>query len=156
MNSFYSLFDTHNFRSVIDDIRRSTKTDGELVIEEDVLRVFQCTHMKKSPGPDGISGQVLKNCATHLSGIFHLIFQVSLTLQKIPTLWKTSTVIPVPKKPRPASPNDFRPVALTSHVMKGFEKIVKTMIMNRTVHLLDPYNLCIGLGEEWRTQSLLC
>ena len=98
MNSFYSRFDTHDFRSVIDDIRRSNKTDGELVIEEeDVLRVFQCTHVKKSPGPDGISAQVLKNCATQLSGIFHFIFQVALSLQKIPTLWKTSTVIPVSK-----------------------------------------------------------
>ena len=125
-NSLYSLFDTHDFRSVIDDIRRSTKTDGELVIEEeDVFRVFQCTHVKKSPGPDGVSGQGLKNCATQLSGIFHFIFQVSLSLQKIDTLWKTSTVIPVPKKPRPASRNDFRLVALTSHVMKSFEKIVK-------------------------------
>ena len=57
MNSFYSRFDTHDFRSVIDDIRRSTKTDGELVIEEeDELRVFQCTLLKKRPGPDGISG----------------------------------------------------------------------------------------------------
>ena len=113
MNSFYSRFDKHDFCSVIDDIRRSSKIDGELLIkEEDVLRVFHCTHVKKSPGPDGISGQVLKNYATQLSGIFHFIFQVSLRLQKIHTLWKTSTVIPVPKKPRPASPNDFRPVAL--------------------------------------------
>ena len=97
MNSFCSRFDIHDFRSVIDNIRRSTKTGGELVIEEDVLRVFQCTRIKKSPGPYGISGQVLKNCASQLSGIFHFISQVALSLQKIPTLWKASTVIPLPK-----------------------------------------------------------
>ena len=122
MNSFYSRFDNHDFRSVIDDIISSTKTDCNLRIDEkDVLRVFQCTNVRKSPGPDGISGQVLKNCATQLSGIFHSIFQASLSLHKVPTLWKTSIVVPVPKKSRPASPNDFRPVALTSHVMKSFE-----------------------------------
>ena len=44
MNYFYFRFDTHDFRSVIDYIRRSTNTEGDLVIEEeDVLRVFQCT-----------------------------------------------------------------------------------------------------------------
>ena len=119
MHSFYSRFDNHDFRSVIDDIISSTKTDCNLHIDEkDVLRVFQCTNVRKSPGPDGISGQVLKNCATQLSGIFHSIFQASLSLHKVPTLWKTSIVVPVPKKSRPASPNDFRPVALTSHVMK--------------------------------------
>ena len=58
---------------------------------------------------------------TQLSGIFHSIFQASLSIQKVPTLWKTSIVVPVLKKSRPASPNDFRPVALTSHVMKSFE-----------------------------------
>ena len=122
-----------------------------------MLRVFKCTHVKKRPGPDGISDQVLKNCATQLSGIFHFIFQVSLSLQKIPTLLKTLTVIPVPKKPRPASPNDFHPVALTSHVMKSFEKIVKTMIMNRTVHFLDPQQLVYrpGRGVEDAVATLL-
>ena len=110
-----------------------------------MLRVFQCTRVKKTPGPDGISGQVLCHSDVwylpiHLPG-------VSLSLQKIPTLWKTSTVIPVPKKPRPASPNDFHPVALTSHVMKCFKKIVKTMIMNRTVHLLDPLQCAYGPGR---------
>ena len=68
--------------------------------------------MRKRPGPDGIFGQVLKNCATQFSGIFHFIFQASLSLQKVPTLWKMPII----------SPNDFRPVALKSHVIESFEK----------------------------------
>ena len=139
MNSFYSRFDKHDFRSVIDAIISSTRTGDKLHIEEkDVLRVFQCTNVRKIPGPDGISDHVLKNCATQFSSIFHYIFQTSLSLQKVPTLSKTSIVVPVPKKSRPASPNDFRPVALTSLIMKSFEKIIKTTIMTRTYHLSDP------------------
>ena len=68
-----------------------------------MLRVFQCTNVRKSTGSDGISSQVLKNCATQMSGIFHSIFQASLSLQKVPTLLKTSIVVPVPKKSRPSS-----------------------------------------------------
>ena len=106
MNSFYSRFDTHDFRFVIDDIRRSTKTDGELAIEEeDVLRVFQCTHVKKSPGPDGISGQILKNCATRLSGIFHFIFQVSRSqLTENPYLVENVKCHSCPPKTSPCQP----------------------------------------------------
>ena len=75
MNSFYSRFDKHDFRCVIDDTISSSKTGGNLHIEEkDVLRVFQCINVRKSPGPGGISGHVLKNCATQLSGIFHSIY----------------------------------------------------------------------------------
>ena len=113
MNYFYSRFDKHDSRFVFDDIISYTKTGGNLHIEEkDLLRVFQCTNVRKSPGPDGISGQVLKNCASQLSGIFHSVFQASLSLQKVPTLWKTSIVMPVSNQSHPASPNDFRPVAL--------------------------------------------
>ena len=75
-----------------------------------------------------------------IHGILTSIFQASLSLRKIPTLWKMSIVVPVPKKSRPASPNDFRPIALTSHVMKSFEKIIKTIIMTRTEHLSDSLN----------------
>ena len=50
MNTFYSRFNKHDSRCVIDDIISSTKTGGNLHIEEkDVLRVFQCTNVQKSP-----------------------------------------------------------------------------------------------------------
>ncbi|KAI3356792.1 hypothetical protein L3Q82_003320 [Scortum barcoo] len=39
-------------------------------------------------------------------------------------LWKTSCLVPVPKKSRPSDPADYRPVALTSHVMKILERLV--------------------------------
>ena len=81
MNYFYSRFDKHDSRSVIDAIISSTGTGGNLYIEEkDVLRVFQGTYVRKSAGADGISGQILNNCATQLSDIFHSIYQASLSL----------------------------------------------------------------------------
>ena len=59
MNSFYSRFDTHGLRSVI-DIISPTKTCGKLHIEENgVLRVSQCANVPKRSGPAGISCQVL-------------------------------------------------------------------------------------------------
>ena len=59
-----------------------------------------------------------------------------------------SIVVPtVRKKSRPARTNDLRPVALTSHAMKSFEKIIKTMIMTRTDHLLDPLQFAYQPGR---------
>lgn len=40
------------------------------------------------------------------------------------TLWKTSTIIPIPKKSRPSEPNHYRPVVLTSIIMKCLEKLI--------------------------------
>ncbi|KAK0139831.1 putative RNA-directed DNA polymerase from transposon BS [Merluccius polli] len=44
------------------------------------------------------------------------IFNTSLETCHVPACFKTSTIIPVPKKPRTTGLNDFRPVALTCAV----------------------------------------
>ncbi len=46
-------------------------------------------------------------------------------------------MIPVPKTHNVQVLDDFRPVALTSLIMKCFEKLVKKVIMQRTQSSLD-------------------
>ncbi|KAK1803331.1 hypothetical protein P4O66_004114 [Electrophorus voltai] len=79
-------------------------------------------------GPDGICGRVLKACADQLAPVFTDIFNLSLTLG----------IVPVPKKPRPSDLNDYRPVALTSVVMKCFEKLVRDFITSSLPASMDP------------------
>ena len=75
----------------------------------------------------------------------------------IPQIWKTSNIIPVPKKTNPAVYNDYRPVALTSIAMKCFERIVKTLLLQSTNHQLDPQQFAYRpkRGVEDATLSLL-
>ncbi|KAI3371529.1 hypothetical protein L3Q82_024120 [Scortum barcoo] len=53
-------------------------------------------------------------------------------------LWKTSCLVPVPKKSRPSDPADYRPVALTSHVMKVLERLVLAQLRPQVRKFLDP------------------
>lgn len=78
----------------------------------------------KAAGSDGISPRLLKSCSTQLCEILDHLFNLSLQLQRIPTLWKTSSLVPVPKKKHPTGPEDYRPIALISHIMKTFEKLL--------------------------------
>ncbi len=73
-----------------------------------------------------------------LAPIFNYIFNLSLSQQKVPDLWKQSTIVPAAKSKHPKSLNDFRPIALTSLVMKSFEKLIKAELLKTTEHLLDP------------------
>ncbi len=73
-------------------------------------------------GPDGITGRVLRSCADQLAGLFTSIFNESLATSVVPTSFKKSVIIPVPKNSKPSCLNDYRPVALTSTVMKVFER----------------------------------
>ena len=76
--------------------------------------------MHKAPGPDNIPGHVLKACAPELAEVFTDIFNLSLSQSVVPNSFKRATIIPVPKKPSVSCLNDYRPVALTSVVMKCF------------------------------------
>src|SRR4029434_7512441 len=52
------------------------------------------------------------------------------------TCFKQSTIIPIPKKHSITVLNDYRPVALTSMVMKSFERLVLTHLKGITRALL--------------------
>ena len=82
---------------------------------------------------------------------------MSLQLQSVPKVWKHATIIPVAKTKHPKELNDFRPVALTSLVMKTFEKIVKQDILRQTEGLLDPLQFAYqpGRGVEDATLVLI-
>ncbi|KAK0138891.1 hypothetical protein N1851_024564 [Merluccius polli] len=89
-----------------------------------VKRRMERLHQRKAAGPDGISPSILKTCASQLSPVLgHLYNLYNLSQEKVLLLWETS-LVPVPKKSRPPDPADYRPVALTSHVMKVLERLV--------------------------------
>ncbi|KAI3363968.1 hypothetical protein L3Q82_001566 [Scortum barcoo] len=56
---------------------------------------------RKATGPDGISSRLLRDCADQLCQVVCYIFNLSLSLERVPVLWKTSCVVPVPKTSRP-------------------------------------------------------
>ncbi len=108
------------------------------VCVEYVNRVFRKQKSRKASGPDGISPACLKVCADQLAPIFTQIFNRSLELCEVPWCFKRSTTIPVPKKPKITGLNDYRPVTLTSVVMKSLERLVLAYLKDITRPLLDP------------------
>ncbi|KAK1796915.1 hypothetical protein P4O66_000995 [Electrophorus voltai] len=109
-----------------------------IITESDVRRVFKRVNTRKAAGPDGICGRVVKACTDQLAPVFTDIFNLSLTLGIVPSSFKRSTIVPVPKKPRPSALNDYHPVALTSVVMKCFEKLVRDFITSSLPASMDP------------------
>ncbi|XDV11492.1 hypothetical protein PO909_000423 [Leuciscus waleckii] len=123
----------------------------------DVRSCFGQVKVGKSPGPDHIGGRLLRNCAEQLSEIYSFIFNESLQLSKVPRLWKDAIVMPIAKKNYSTSLKDYRPVALTSLVMKSFEKIVRKEILASTQSALDPMQFAYrsGRGVDDATCTLL-
>ena len=86
-----------------------------------------------------MSPATLRSCADQLAPVFAALFNKSLEQCHVPRCFKISTIVPVPKKPSIASLNDYRPVALTSVVMKVFERLVLRSLKAATDHQLDPH-----------------
>ena len=56
----------------------------------------------------------------------------------VPSMWKNAVICPILKKKNLSSLHDYRPVALTSMVMKCFEKLVLRRLLIFTSKRLDP------------------
>ena len=93
-----------------------------------VSKTFKSVNPRRGAGPDGLPSRVLRACADQLAGVFTDIFNQSLSQSAVPTCFKMATIVPVPKKGKVTELNDYRPVALTSVIMKCFERLVKDHI----------------------------
>ncbi|KAM8848941.1 uncharacterized protein ACB058_012437 isoform 1-T1 [Synchiropus picturatus] len=107
------------------------------IMEQDVRTQFRRLNLRKAAGPDRVSPAILKHCAAELAPVFTDIFNASLVSCHVPACFKSSTIIPVPKKARVTGLNDYRPVALTSVVMKSFERLVLSHLKSITASHLD-------------------
>lgn len=147
-NSFFSPFERSDFLCKISTLRMSLKPENGIAIaERKVASLFKKVNIRKAAGPDGICGRTLRHCADQLSEVFTVLFQMCAGSGYLPQLWKTSTIIPVPKINHPIDFNHFRPVALTSLVMKNFEKILKENVVSLIDGRLDPLQFAYQAGK---------
>ena len=104
----------------------------------------------KAAGPDKVCPRLLKVCTDQLAEPLQELFNLSLQSGRVPVRWKTSCLVPVPKTGCPAVLNDYRPVALTSHIMKTLERLF-LRLRPLTEHALDPlqfgYRESVGVDD---------
>ncbi len=123
LNAFFARFEAQNSTTA----QKTPPPPGDQVMtlsSDSVRRSLSRINARKAPGPDNIPGRVLRDCAVELTDVFTDIFNISLSQAVVPTCFKATTIIPVPKKSSPSCFNDYRPVALTPIPMKCFERLV--------------------------------
>ena len=106
--------------------------------ELDVLLLLKDINPSKAAGPDGIHGMVLKNCAPSLAKPLTIMFNISFVTGIIPDDWKLASVVPIHKKDEKGSVENYRPISLTSLIMKIFEKCIRQELSNACAELIDP------------------
>ena len=81
-------------------------------------------------GQDGISARMLKSVAASITPSLTKLFNMSLMTGSIPTQWKKSMVVPIPKNSNTSSPTNYRPISLLPIVSKLLERHVYSVILS--------------------------
>lgn len=73
-----------------------------------------------------------------LTEVILYMFNLSLCLEKVPTLWKTSCMVLILKTAHLRKLSHYRPMALTSELMKTLDRIVIGHLCDQVDSTLDP------------------
>lgn len=146
LNNFYGRFEQQPIPSIPTPVPPPLPQFH--IQEEEVRASFRKNKKRKAAGPDGVTPAVLKHCAAQLAPIFTFIFNCSLSQCTVPKCFKDSVIIPVPKTNKISCLNDYRPIALTSVVMKSFERIILSHLKELTSHLMDSYQFAYRFNRS--------
>lgn len=81
--------------------------------------------LRKSPGADGISNEMIKNLGTMAKAKLLQIFNNCWTLGSVPQAWREAIMIPLLKSGKDSSnASNYRPISLTSCLCKTMERII--------------------------------
>ena len=84
---------------------------------------------KAAAGPDDIPAVLLKNCINSVKYPLSIFWNQSLQDGNIPEILKTGIITPIYKGKDRNQPVNYRPVSLTSNIIKIFEKLIKKKIV---------------------------
>ena len=113
--------ETNNQYSGIDSIE---------LTEDDFVKAINLVSSSAASGPDKFPISILKECKHQLAKPLCLIWTRSLETGEIPSKYLEQTIVPIFKKGNKSDPANYRPVSLTSHIIKLVERIIRRKLMD--------------------------
>lgn len=98
--------------------------------ESDIIHAIDELSPNAAPGPDRFPAIMLKKCKRALAVPLYIIWRYSLDTGQIPPLLKWSIITPIHKGGKKDIAKNYRPVALTSHLIKVFEKVLRNCLVS--------------------------
>jgi hypothetical protein len=115
--------------------------------EEDIILAINDIKANAASGPDEIPVSLLKNCKERLARPIFILWSHSFSAGIVPSYYKMSHIAPLHKKGSKALPVNYRPVSLTSHIIKIYERVLR----KRLVAHLESNNLLCNQQHGFRS-----
>ena len=113
-----------------EDIQKLTSLHGPRGLEiltitgNDVRESLKHAKSSAATGPDGIPIILLKKCINALAEPLAVLYSKSLNEGQVPDSLKCGNVTAVFKSGDKSNPKNYRPITLTSHIIKQLERII--------------------------------
>ncbi len=120
--------------------KAETSFDSFYFDENDVIEAINEIDPIAGTSDNGIPGCIIKSCKNSLSKAITLLWKDSFNSSIISQRFKDQTIAPSHKKDSKSCPANYRPISLTSHVIKIFERVMWTKL----VHYLESNKLLTG------------
>ena len=111
-------------------VHPNAKIKTLLLVLAKVIEAFDKLSQNAAAGPDGIPVILLKKCKCSLSEPLAILFNRMFSSGQVPEVLKTAFRKPIHKGGSRAVPKNFRPVSLTSHLIKTLERIVRSSLVS--------------------------
>ena len=120
------------------DMKISTISDIDFSIG-DITQALNELNPDSSAGPDGWPSYLLHHYRDIFAPHLHMIWRKSLDTGQMPEGINVAFITPIFKGGEKCEPGDYRPIALTSHLTKVFERVVRKEIIRHLAanHLLN-------------------
>jgi hypothetical protein len=107
-----------------------------------------CKSIKTSKafGPDNIHPRLIKQGGKTLFNCIHILFNAMLSLGHVPPIFKRAWIISLYKSKSKSDPNNYRPISLTSVLIRLLERLIKPKL----VSIISPHLHCLQFGFRTR------
>lgn len=114
----------------------------------DIRKALRELDPRKSAGPDNLPPLFLHLAADIIAEPVSHIFNLSISNNVIPEIWKTAFVLPLLKGGDPKCLNNYRPISKLSVLAKVLERLINDQIKD----FLDTHNILSPLQSGFRKQ----
>ena len=92
------------------------------ISQADLINAIDEIKLTAAAGPDGIPAILLKKCKNALAEPLTTLWNKCMETSQIPPSLKEAIIPPIHKGGSKADPANYRPIALTSHLIKIYKK----------------------------------
>lgn len=154
--SVFSNPQTNTDINIDDNNQRNSLIEDTEFTEDDIAQAINLLPGNSAGGPDKFPACILKECKNAIVKPLYMIWRKSLDTGEIPHIFLQQCIIPIFKKENRAKAENYRPVSLTSHLIKLFERVLRVKLIDyiESNEILTNYQYGFRQGRSCMSQLI--